>query len=185
MTSTYATSKSVHGALKRALSPWFLAKGWKRRSGHSCAFLKQAPAGYWCLWIQVSSWGSQLLGSSFALNLVPLEAADTPLCGGPDARVLCTLSESDKRLAFSIAEDIATRIPDPPPSDPVHEWAQLPGHQGEQWRETLANLRKVNPDAWKPGADIWLPYYSVIDLDSWVDFLLPRLPHLLLQSQSA
>lgn len=31
----YATSKVVHAALKRALSPWFTANGWKRRPGYS------------------------------------------------------------------------------------------------------------------------------------------------------
>lgn len=182
MTSTYATSKQVHSALRRALSPWFLANGWTRRSGYSCAFIRPALSGYWCLWIQVSSCGGQLWGSSFTLNLVQAEASDSSLGGGPNARVLCTLTEADKRIAFSIAENLATRIPDPPLSDPVYEWAQQPGYQGERWREQLANLRKVNPDAWKPGVDVWLPYYSVNDLAAWVGFLLPRLPYLLSQS---
>lgn len=180
----YATSKEVHSAFKKALSPWFIANGWKRRAGTSCAFVRPADhGGYWCLWLQPSSWGGKLWGSSFTLNLVHVEAVDTPLAGGPHARVLGTLSEADQQLAHAIAQQLARRIPDPPASDPVHEWARLPGHEGESWRQRLANLRTVNPDAWKPGVDVWLPYYSVGDLQEWVQFLAPRWEHLLRQSR--
>lgn len=181
--TTYATSKVMHAALKRAFSPWFTANSWKKRPGYSCAFIRPAGAGYWCLWFQISSWGGQLSGSSFTLNLVHQESAEASLSGGPDARVLCTLSAADRELGFSIAEELAKRIPEPAASDPVHEWAKLPDPQGEMWRKRITDLQKVNPDAWKPDVDVWLPYYAVADLDLWVDFLLPRLPHLLRQSQ--
>jgi len=85
MTSTYANSKSVHGALRRALSPWFAANVFHAQS---CS---RGGSRYIALW-----------------------------------RAGC-----------------------------------------------------------KPGADIWLPYYSVVDLDCWVDFLLPGLAHLLLQSEAS
>ena len=179
----YATSKVVHAALKRAFSPWFTANGWKRRPGYSCAFIRPAGPGYWCLWFQVSSWGGQLSGSSFTLNLVHQESAESSLCGGPNARVLRTLSAAEIELGFSIATELAKRIPEPAASDPVHEWAKLPDYQGEMWRKRIADLQTVNPDAWKPDVDVWLPYYAVADLDLWVGFLLPRFPHLLRQSQ--
>lgn len=179
----YASSKIVHAALRRAFSPWFTANGWKRRPGYSCAFIRPSGSGCWCLWFQVSSWGGQLSGSSFTLNLVHQASAESELCGGPGARVLCTLSPAEIELGFSIAQQLATRIPDPPASDPVHEWAKLPGYQGEMWRKRLADLREVNPDAWKPDVDVWLPYYAEADLALWVDFLLPRLEHLLRQSR--
>lgn len=183
MTVTFASSRTVHSALKRALSPWFLANGWKRRAGNSCAFLRPAPSGYWCLWFQISAFGGHLRGSTFTLNLFPVADKDSPLTGGgAGSRVLKTLSEADRQLGFSIEEQLIAKIPDPPPSDPIYEWAQLPGYEGESWRETLANLRTVTFDTWKPGMDIWLRYYSVEDLDAWVEFLLPRLPHLLRQS---
>lgn len=183
--TTYATSKQVHGALKKALSPWFIAQGWKRRAGYSCAFVRPAEhGGFWCLWLQPNSWGGRLSGSSFTLNLVHVDAADAPLASGPDARVLQTLTEADRQLAHGIAQQLARHIPDPPDSDPVHEWARLPGHEGETWRQRLANLRTVNPDAWKPGVDVWLPYYGLADLQVWVDFLAPRWEHLLRQSRS-
>lgn len=181
----YATSKEVHSALKKALSPWFIAQGWKRRAGYTCAFVRPADTGgFWCLWLQPSSWGGRLSGSSFTVNLVHVDAADAPLAGGPHARVLMTLSEADRQRAHGLAQELALRIPDPAPTDPVHEWARLPGHEGETWRQRLADLRTVNPDAWKPGVDMWLPYYALADLQVWVDFLAPRWEHLLRQSRS-
>lgn len=183
MSDAYATGKTVHAALKRLLAPWFTANGWQRRTGYSCAFVRPTASGCWCLWIQVSSWGSRLWGGSFTLNLVHQDTARSSLASGAeDARVLITLDEADRAIAFQIAQLQAARIPEPSPSDPVHEWAKLPGHEGEHWRKMLATLHEVNPDAWEPGVDVWLPYYSAADLEPWVEFLLPRLPHLLRQS---
>ncbi len=73
----------------------------------------------------------------------------------------------------------------PPPSDPVYEWARQPGYQGEHWQRAIADLQKANPEAWKPGVDIWLSYYSVDDLELWVEYLLPRLQQLLRLSNDA
>ncbi|MBB3193892.1 hypothetical protein [Roseateles terrae] len=179
MTATYANSKAVHGALKRLLSPWFIQNGWKRRPGYACAFLRSSASGQWCLWVQVNSWGGSLSGSSFTLNLIRLEGGDAELITGPDSRVLLTLTDAEKGEAFCIAQELATRIPDPAATHAVHQWAQLPGYEGEQWRQRLADLRMVNPDAWAPGVDVWLPYYAVEDLEAWVTFLLPRLQRLL------
>jgi len=177
MAIEYATSKAAHTALKRLLSPWFVANGWKKRPGTSCAFLRPAVSGFWCLWVQLSRWGSSLSGNSFTLNLVRQESDETKLYGS--GRVLADLSDEDRRRGFAIAQEVAARIPVPPPSHPVYEWARLPGDEGERWRRTIADLQTAKLDGWKPGIDRWLPYYTVIDLEQWVVFLLPRLPDLL------
>ena len=185
MTTEYATSRAVHSTLRRLLAPWFLANGWKKRPGSSCAFVREASSGHWCLWVQVSQWGNSLGGNSFTLNLVSQAVADSALCGGPDARVLVTLSDEDKALGFEIAQQIAARVPIPPPSHQVYEWAKPPGKEGEQWQHTIANLQKANPEAWEPSIDIWLNYYAVADIEQWAGFLLARHPYLLLQSNDA
>ena len=177
----YVKSKDVHSAVKKLLAPAMLALGWNKRPGATCAFTRQAAKDYWCLWVQVSSFGDSLSGNQFTLNLVRQAETTSPLCGGLDARVLSTMGADDRRIGLQIASGIASRIPIPESDHQVWEWTQLPGDAGARWQTIINNLQTPNTKIWEPDYDVWLNYYSVEDLTKWVGFLIPRLDHLLQQ----
>ena len=177
----FVPSRRVHSVLRKLLWPYFSTHGWAKRPGSTCAFVRAASQGYWCLWVQISQFGGKTDGNSFTLNLVRRPSIDAPLTGGQtNARIpVDLLSPEDKARGRALAEEIQARIPDPPPDDKVHEWKKLPGKEGLKWIEYLARIRQVPPSEWEPGIDVWLNYYSVTDLEQWVEFLLPRFDKLL------
>ncbi len=186
----YAKSKDVHSALKKLLGSVFVALGWKRRPGATCAFVRQEARHCWCLWVQISQFGDSVSGNVFTLNLVrqaesisPLCTQSTsPLCGDKDARILRTLSVADRGICLQIASEIASRIPVPEPDHQWREWARQPGEAGARLQTIINNLQTPDTTKWEPDYDVWLNYYSVEDLTKWVNFLTPRLDHLLQQA---
>jgi hypothetical protein len=177
----YSPSKEVHRTLSVLFKPWFQERGWKKRPGSSCAFLRprtDAP-GFWCCWFQVSQWGNSWSGNSFTLNVVPQQDAKEPLAGGPGARVLATMSDADRKLGMEVEARVKARIPNPAADHQIYEWMKLPGAQGEMFRRSFHLTFNVNPAAWEPGVDVWLYYFAADDLEEWFTFLTPRLEALI------
>ena len=109
---------------------------------------------------------------------------DQPLCGGPDARVLATLSSSDMEEGLSLEARIVARIPKPSPESRIYEWMQLPGKEGEIFRESWARAFVPHPEIWSPNHDVWLRYFAADDIEEWGAFIAARLSHLTAQCEA-
>lgn len=174
---TYAESRQVHSTLRNALSPWFRERGWERRKGSSCAFLKlsQSGDGFWCFWLQVSQWGGRDFGNEFTVNLILLPSASDRPYGGPYARVLKTLPQDDRDIGLALEAKIAARVPKPPPESRICQWMDLPGEEGATFKRMWAEAFVPHPHRWAEDMDVWLRYFAVDDVEEWASFLVPRL----------
>jgi hypothetical protein len=175
---TFARSRDVHGALARVFGPAPKPAGFRRVRSGVCAFAKERPdaAGYVTVSVQVSQWGSAWSGSSFTLNAGSATARpeDYPITVH---RPLSWLASEDCAAGFEIERRIRARFPLLPRTHEVWEWAEQ--SDGEVFRRSLESLQVVNEGMWRPGHDVWLPYFAAADVWEWGEFLRPRLLPLL------
>ena len=170
---SYVRAKDVHRHMKRLLSDWFLERDWRKRTGYSCAFVREDMV----FWVQPSQWGDSWSGSSLALNLAKSESSE--LIAGD--RILQHLDTTSRKDGLALEERIVSRIPLPENDHYIYRFMELPGHEGQMFRDSFEQAFKATPICWEPGYDIWLRYFSTDDLDEWTEFLLPRLDSLIEQ----
>ncbi len=89
------------------------------------------------------------------------------------------LTSAECTTGLEIERTIRSRWPLPSADHEVWSWAAKPGAEGQFWADAIARGSKVRTDLWRPGFDIWLPYFNVIDVETWGEFLRPRLLPLL------
>jgi hypothetical protein len=175
---TFARARDVHASLARVFGPALKPAGFRRVRPGVCAFARERAdrLGYVTVGVQVSQWGSSWSGNSFTLNAAGAMALpeDHPVTG---IRPLSWLTAEDCAEGLAIEQRIRARFPLPPPDHEVWVWAEQP--DGDIFRRSLEGLRVVNEGMWKPGHDIWLPYFDVADVWEWGEFLRPRILPLL------
>ena len=162
--------------------------GFRRASSSACAYARPRKdgTGFVTVGVQISSWGSDYSGNSFALNANG-KAADTKSYYATVYRPLMLLRAEDCQVGIEIERRIRARFPLPAPEHEVWQWAKQPGEAGAIFRRTLDSLRVSDEKLWRPGLDIWLSYYGIADVIDWADFLSPRLIPLLdrIESESS
>lgn len=179
MTAVYADARQVHSALARALAPTLAPSGWRRQSGRTCTFTRTVASetGHWLLWAQVSQFGNRDLGNEFTLNVERQHEPGVHPGGGPHARILGGLDETDRALGLALEARIVARKPRPAADRPIHE--HLRQDTTGQLRAGWERAFNAQPDRWRAGGDPWLVYYSVDDVAEWCTFLSGRLAALL------
>lgn len=181
----FAKAKEVHSILARLWGSSLKAAGFKRVKPGACAFAR--PRGdsnrFVTLAVQISQFGDSWSGNQFTLNAdgaaaLPEDYAITVF------RPLEWLTAADCEEGLELERRLRERFPMPSREHPVWLWAKEPGNSGEIFRKALGSIKKVREDLWKPGRDVWLPYFSSEDVVLWGNYLLPRIPALIARAES-
>ena len=174
--STFAKARDVHRTLSRKFSAWAKPAGYKRVGSGTCAFARprKDATGFLRFAVQISQWGADWSGNQFTINAEAQATDDKgPLYGG--VRILKALSGEDLQIAEALQWHIIQSIPKPAPEHEIYEFMQLPGKDGEIFRDAFERAFRHEPTLFEPGKDIWLRYFSESDVEAWADYLEDRL----------
>lgn len=177
---TFAKARQVHTTLRRIWTPAMKDAGFRAASSSACAFAKERTdqRGFVTFGVQISAWGDSWSGNEFTINAAG--AASKPSDYYQTVfRPLAWLTVEDCAAGVEIERRVRARFPTPPPDHEVWTLAAQSGNVGEVFRKALAALHVVHERMWRPGCDIWLPYFGTADVHEWGAFLLPILPKLL------
>ena len=166
--------------LSRKFSGWAKPAGYCRVGSGTCLFARprREGVGFIRFAVQISQWGDSWSGSQFTINVEARAAREKgPLYGG--IRILSRLGAEDLKIAEALQWHIVQAMPKLPAGHEIYQLMELPGADGQIFRDGFEHAFSHEPGLFEPGKDIWLRYFSVADVEAWADYLESRLPILL------
>jgi len=171
-------STEVYRVLRNHVGPWCKSEGFRRTKGGMLGWYRSHQARQLVFWFQCSQHGwDPHTGSQFTLEFQLDDRPEPGLGFRNRCRFHEFLTAEELEAVRARQNEVIAGLMPPPPG---HWSEQLEGCARDWYRQQFQPVT----EPYESRQDVWLRYGREEDVEAWAEFLLPRIPRMLLEFET-